>query len=505
MSLPSSDSEFKAPYREAVDAIRYGFVEPVPLDNSSPAAFMASFLARYEYAPVLFVQEVFGETPDDWQNDVLCDVAAGERNISIRSGHGVGKSKVLSWAAIWFLFMRFRCKVVLTAPTAAQLFDALMAEIKSLFQRVPAAMRSTFEVKSDHIVHCKYPEDCFLSARTSSRDRPEALQGVHSDFVLLIADEASGVDDAVFNAAGGSMQGPNRTMMLTGNPTRLRGRFANSHRKVGYRENFRRYHIGPHNSPRITAQYVREVADEHGLESNEYRVRVLGEFPLTDDDSYISAAAVEAAMERNITTPKHTRPVWAVDPARFGRDRSAMGERKGPVVTWVKAYRNLDTMSLVGAIKSEYDKCEPGMEPVEILIDVIGIGAGVADRARELGLPVREINVSESAVNPLSKCMRLRDELWKNTKEVLSKVKLPDDEDILTDLTLPGFQYSSDGRLKIESKEKIKSRGEGSPDKGDVVCMLLGAADMSAVYAAELKPYGASKTAALRRNVGAVR
>ena len=38
----------------------------------------------------------------------------------------------------------------------------------------------------------------------------------------------------------------------------------------------------------------------------------------------------------------------------------------------------------------------PSQRPREILVDSIGLGSGVVDRALELGLPVRGINVSES-------------------------------------------------------------------------------------------------------------
>ena len=56
------------------------------------------------------------------------------------------------------------------------------------------------------------------------------------------------------------------------------------------------------------------------------------------------------------------------------------------------------------------------MRPTEILIDAIGLGAGVYDRCRELGLPVRAINVGEAPATR-ENCMRLRDELWFKGRE----------------------------------------------------------------------------------------
>jgi predicted NACHT family NTPase len=86
-----------------------------------------AFVDRYYDNPVLFVQEVLGQDPDEWQAKSLQAIADKERKISIRSGHGVGKSTFASWAALWYVCTRYTCKVVITAPTSSQLYDALFA------------------------------------------------------------------------------------------------------------------------------------------------------------------------------------------------------------------------------------------------------------------------------------------------------------------------------------------------------------------------------------------
>lgn len=483
--LPTSASERRA----IVDAIRLGsYPDPPPADDSSPAALARTFIARYAMRPDLLASEVFGLVLDEFQEEILWDLVAGERQIAVRSGHGVGKSTLLAVAALFYVMLRYRVKVVMTAPTAGQLYDALLAETKSLLKLCPQPIQDLFEVKSDRIEMKGHEQDVFVVAATSSKDRPEALQGKHSDWVLLIADEASGIDDAVFNAAGGSMSGENRTLVMTGNPTRLIGRFAKAFNDRVYRNGWRRYHVGygvvkhvdstgcrHYPSSRITDEYAQSVAAEHGTESNEYKIRVLGDFPSADLDSYIPSDTVIAAMQRDITVPMHRKRVWACDVARYGRDATALGEKRGPVVTWVKRKRQLDTMQVAGWILAEYNECPDHDRPVAIFIDVIGIGAGVYDRLREQGLPVHAVNVAESPVDPTSKSMRLRDELYKRVKKWLASMtaKLPEDDDLLADLTRVRYSYSSDGRLKIESKEDMRNRGEQSPDLGDVVAMLM--------------------------------
>ena len=63
-------------------------------------------------------------------------------------------------------------------------------------------------------------------------EQPEALQGVHSENVMLIGDEASGIPEQVFEAAAGSMSGHNAVTLLLGNPVRSSGFFYDTHNRL---------------------------------------------------------------------------------------------------------------------------------------------------------------------------------------------------------------------------------------------------------------------------------
>lgn len=474
--------------KEIVERIRLDIgPEPVPLDTSTPERFVETFIERYYFRTDLYAREQFGIELDDWQKEVALDVDAGEPYISVRACHNVGKSMDLAIIASKFLLTRWRCKIVLTAPSAGQLYDALYAELKSLIKRLPPPILEAFLIKSDMIEMKETPEDAFLTLKTSSKDRPEAMQGVHSDHVLLIPDEASGIDDSVFEAASGSLAGHNCTLLMASNPTRLLGYFARSQLKRGFKEMFKRYHISKHPytgpddgakhyvSTRITDQFEQAKIAEYGTtDHDQYRIRVLGEFPKGDTDSFISPGSVLAAFERKITPHDKEVRLWALDPARFGNDGSALAKRHGRLVKKPVRKTGLDTMEVAGWIKAEFDETPTNERPREILIDVIGIGAGVYDRLNELNLPVRAVNVAESPTVS-NKYMRLRDEVWGRTKDALdSKMfAFEEDEEVLQDLCAPRYKYQSDGRLQIESKQSMRSRGVPSPDKGDAVCMLF--------------------------------
>ena len=135
---------------------------------------LEGFVRQYYRDPVGFVVEILGVKPLPYQAEFLEAIASGERKISIRSGHGTGKSTAASWAMLWFLLMRFPNKVVVTAPTSGQLFDALFAELKRWVNELPPALQQMLTVKSDRIEMNAAPSEAFISARTSRAEMPEA-------------------------------------------------------------------------------------------------------------------------------------------------------------------------------------------------------------------------------------------------------------------------------------------------------------------------------------------
>ena len=426
------------------------------------------FISLYRDNPVGFVRDVLGQSPTKWQEDALRKVAAGRRRISIRAGHGVGKSTVCAWAVVWFMCTRFPQKTVMTAPTAGQLFDALFSELKAQVNRLPPVLRDSFDVFSDRIALKGAPESSFASARTSSSDRPEALAGIHSEHVLLIIDEASAVPEAVYEAAAGSMSGHSACTILIGNPTRNSGMFYKTHHELA--SDWETMHVSCVDNALVSSDFVDQIRTTYGEESNAYRIRVLGEFAVADDDTLIAAEIVDSAMTRDVSGTEQDVMVYGVDVARFGSDRSALCKRRGNVVIEVKSWGGLDLMQLVGAIVNEANIDRPD----EICVDTIGLGSGVADRLREMGYNVRDVNVAEtSAMNPNAN--RLRDELWLSVRDWLSTrgVKIPNDASLRHELVAPRYTFTSTGKIVVESKDLMRKRGMRSPDLADALCLTF--------------------------------
>jgi hypothetical protein len=236
------------------------------------------------------------------------------------------------------------------------------------------------------------------------------LQGFHAGTLVFMIEEASAIEDVIFEVAGGALSSSNSWVFLFGNPTRTTGYFHRSFH--ANRESWRTYHVPCQVSSRVSEDYPKQIAMEYGEHSNVYRVRVLGEFPLSDDNSVISLGLVEAAVDRDVS-PNDFAVVWGLDVARFGDDTTALAKRRGNVLTEpVREWKKLDLMQTVGIIMQEWGETLPEKRPGAINVDVIGLGAGVVDRLRELGLPVRGVNVGEAAATAPERFMRLRDELW---------------------------------------------------------------------------------------------
>jgi hypothetical protein len=449
---------------------------------------MLDFSARYSIeqggpeAPLLFVREILGADPDPWQVKVLMAYGRGERRISVVSGHGVGKSAVASWIAVHHLLTRYPQKTVVTAPSSPQLFDVLFAEIKAWIGRMRPELQSLVEVKGERIELKARPETSFVTARTSRPDQPEAIAGIHSENVLILADEASGIPEKVFEAGSGSMSGHTATTILLGNPVRSSGLFYETHHKL--RDKWWTLRVSCEDSPRVSKDYIEDMRTRYGERSNAFRVRVLGLFPLADDDTIIPWDLVESAQGREVAANPRAPIVWGLDVARFGNDSTALIKRQANVVPMpAQVWRGLDTMQVAGRVMAEWEATSPDARPIEILIDVIGIGAGVTDRLRELGLPARGVNVSESPAMG-ERYRNLRSELWWAAKEWLGKLdcRLPADETLAKELITPKYTITSNGKIQVESKDDMKKRGYESPNVADAFILTFASTAATATH-----------------------
>ncbi len=202
------------------------------------------------------------------------------------------------------------------------------------------------------------------------------------------------------------------------------------------------------------------------------------EYPFTDEEAFINSITdtfltvepINRARKNNVES--ETALIIGVDPARGGVDRSAICRRRGRLAYKIETYQGLDTMQLVGKLKTIIDK----ERPFKMFIDCIGIGAGIVDRLREMGYDcVEGVNVSRAANNP-DYFLNLRAELWSEMRDWFTQdmpVQIPDDAELQKELCGLGYKHNSSGRLQIESKIEARKRGMNSPDKADALMITF--------------------------------
>lgn len=463
---------------------------------AAPANPFVEFVERYRPNPVLFVREVLGVG-----EDVFATVVEGEfagrkiqvqgifpnqlelleaygqrhRRIAKKSGHGVGKTTALGWAIVHHNVCFFPQKVACTAPTKQQLFDALYAETCSWFGKLPATIRDLYEIKAESI-HLKIaPTESFTTFKTASPEKPEALAGVHSEFVLLIGDEASGIPESNFEAASGSMSGHNAVTILAGNPVRTTGMFFDVFNKPEMALDWVKISVSCVGHPNVSDDFLRQMGNQYGEGSNAYRVRVLGEFPLAESNAIIPYELAAAALNRDVK-PVPVQSVWGVD-VGLDHDPAALAKRQGNVLQEpTEEYRpDGDPMKVVAWIKGHWDRTLPSDRPSDINVDSIGIGVGVAYRLMELGLPARAVNVAELPAMR-TQFPRLRDELWWKGREWLQKrdCSLCGDDALVAELVRPIYDTNISNKIQVEGKKATKKRTrKPSPNRADAFLLTL--------------------------------
>lgn len=427
-----------------------------------------------------YVENVLGvERVETWQRDVLEDLDYGVRKLSIRSGHGVGKTALCSWVGSHFLLFRSDVKIIVTSPSLRQLKDGLYPEVNKWLRKAPYWMTRSLDITSERIVRKPDTENNFMSFRTARKENPEAFAGVHAENVMVLVDEASGVDEIVYETGQGALSTEGAIAILIGNPTNPTGFFYKTHHELS--NEWKTYKVSCMDSSRVDQSYIDSQAVTYGVDSRAYKVRVLGEFPDSSEDQMIPRSFAEGALDRAIEEDRDGR-VWGLDPGTTG-DASGFVERSNNAVLAVEELRYADLMALVGWVKTRWDMTGHRYRPNAIYVDCIGLGAGVADRLMELQLPVVPVNVAELA-SMSDRYIRLKPELWMECRRWLeprdvtfspARGERPElTKQLVEELCQPRLKIlPKSGKIDVESKDEMRSRGIKSPNLAEALVITF--------------------------------
>jgi hypothetical protein len=430
------------------------------------------------------------EGPRRWQREVLVELrdhihANNGRidfetlRLAVSSGRGIGKSALVSWLTIWMLTTRIGSTTIVSANSEAQLRSVTWAEITKWLSM--AIHTHWFEVSATRVLPAKWIAELVerdlkmgtrywgVEGRLWSAENPDAYAGVHNFAgVMLVFDEASGIDDSIWSVAAGffTENTPNRFWLCFSNPRRNSGYF---YECFNSKRDFWRNKIVDARSVEGTDKAVyQQIIDEYGPDSSAAHVEVYGQFPNASDDQFIGNALVDEAMERPLIADQSAPIVVGVDPARFGADATVIAIRQGRDIIAIKRYRGDDTMEVVGRVIDVIEEFKPAL----VVIDEGGLGAGVVDRLKEQRYKVRGVNFGNKSTKPMMYGNK-RAEMWGAMKDWLKDASIPKDRYLKSDLIGPMMKPDSKGTIFLESKKDMRARGLASPDAADAIAITF--------------------------------
>jgi hypothetical protein len=438
-------------------------------------------LKEWKNSPLQFVRDCIQAEPTEQQIELLSNVTKAKR-ISVRSGHGVGKDCVVAWVIWWFMVTRPYAKVVCTAPTARQLRDILRTELAKWLRQ--SVLADEFVIQKEKIFHKASPDEWWVrfispSVKASKEDQAETLAGLHDEHLLIIVDEASGVPDPTYIPLEGAMTQVDNKVILIGNMTRGNGYFYDTHFHTDLKRDWLCFHWNAENSTRVQKSQIEFFARKYGVNSNVYRIRIEGNPPLQDDTVYIPLHWAEQCIGQEFEVAENEPLYLGVDVARYGDDSSVILPRQGLRIDPWETFNGLNTITLGGFINMTYQD----LNADGLAIDVIGVGAGVADWLEKHNLKnLYQVNVSTES-SDITEFDRLRDELWGRTRErcMLGMYSFPDikkpgelismGQELANELSNVRYDFNARGGIKIESKKDMKARGVASPNIADALCL----------------------------------
>lgn len=416
--------------------------------------------------------------PDDWQIDVLQDLGKGlvsakeAIQLAVSSGHGVGKTALVAWIILWFLSTHPHPQAVITANTEKQLSTKTWRELAKW--KKLAINGHWFKWTATKFYLSSHPETWYATAVPWSQEKSEAFSGTHERHVLMIFDEASAIDDIIWETAEGAMTTPTEmghTIWLAfGNPTRNTGRFKECFPGGKFAKFWQTKRVDGRAAKMTDKAKIAQWIEAYGEDSDFVRVRVKGIHPRAASNQFIGEDLVEEAQGREIAIAvyDHMPILVGVDPARFGDDKSVIYIRQGLKTLEVNKYAEIDLMTLAAHVSKKIDE----FNPTATFIDEAGFGAGVIDRLRQLNYRVVGVNGASNATED-EDFYNHRTEMWADMKDWLKRGNIPADPELKADLVGPEYGFDSKNRVQLERKEHMKDRGLPSPDIADALALTF--------------------------------
>jgi hypothetical protein len=421
---------------------------------------------RYYGQPARFLEEILGMELDDWQRE-LCDNLHKFDRHAVASGHSSGKTALTAGLIQYFIAVHPDPQIIVTANTELQLRQKTWRELAKWHSN--SLLKEWFKWTATTFSMIGAENTWFAAAVPNTPHSSESFAGAHEKYMLMVFDEASSIERSIWEVAEGATatEGGYRKWLVFGNPTKNDGAFAEC-----FAKNRHRWHcvnLDTRGCKYSDQSQIKQWAEDYGEESDFFKVRVKGEFPSAGSNQFISREDVAACIKYEADGYEVQGKIMSVDVARYGDDSSVILRRQGRKVHPPTEYRGMDTMRLSDMVIEQIREWKPDA----VVVDEVGVGAGVVDRLRQLkyGNIIHAFNGGSAPINK-TLYFNKRAETWGLMRAALrDRIDLPDHRQLTDDLVAPEYGFSNKQQIQLEKKEDMKRRGMASPDFGDALSM----------------------------------
>lgn len=437
----------------------------------------------YGFAKYAFPWEESGALEKEklraWQERLLKDLGEHLQNpetryipfmAAVASGHGIGKSALISQIICWALSTMEDTKVLVTANTEAQLRTKTSPEVGKWMRMAINSHWFKINSTSIHSVDAKHDRTWRADMIPWSESNPESFAGTHNKRkrIVIVFDEASAIHDKIWEVVAGALTDEETEIiwLAFGNPTRNTGRFRECFRKFKHR--WKTYQIDSRTVEGTNKEQLNKWVEDYGEDSDFVKVRVRGVFPSASFKQFISTDDVDQAFGRHLTENQYSfaPKIITLDPAWSGNDETVIGLRQGLAFKILAAIPRNDNDVFIANTLARFEDQE---KADAVFIDA-GYGTGIVSVGKTLGRNWRLVWFAEKPIDP--GYLNKRAEMWGLTKQWLKEGgAIPKDQTLYDDLIGPETVPRLDGKIQLEAKEDMKKRGLPSPNRGDALAL----------------------------------
>lgn len=445
-------------------------------------------VASFSKDPLGFVKFAFqwgeGELqsssgPREWQAEILDEIGKRLRDdstrfhpirIGVASGHGVGKSQLISTIIGWAMSTCPDTKIIVTANTDTQLRSKTWPEVSKWMRLLINKHWFTLTATAVHASDKTHEKTWRADSIPWTEHNPESFAGMHNKGrrIVVIFDEASAISDKIWEVTEGALTDEDTEIiwLAFGNPTRNTGRFKECFGRFKHRWITKQ--IDSRTVDGTNKEQIQKWIDDYGLTSDFVKIRVLGLFPSASAKQFISTTDVDAAYGKHLKEHQYNwaPKIMTVDPAWEGDDEFVIGLRQGLYFRILHVSQKNDNdvfmANLIARLEDEH-------KADAVFIDG-GYGTGIVSVGRTIGRSWQLVWFAEKAHD--EGCLNKRAEIWKSARDWLKEGgAIPPDPVLHADLIGPETVARLDGKIQLEAKKDMKARGIKSPGRGD--CLAL--------------------------------